>query len=694
MPPIVLENDMKPEFDWAFVGMGAGTGILLHQLHQRGLLEGKSIAILEPQSKTSDDKTYCFWAAESDEVMQIFDHLISNSWESVIIDDGHAESILPKKYHRIRSLDLYLATREIVNQVQGHFYPVELAEPAPSETNASGFFDLGLSNGQTICARQVFDSRPPQFAPETQADVLLVQSFVGYRVQLTSEDHEWDEKAFHMMDFHVDQGQGGEVQFMYVLPEGPRTGLVELTRFGEACLPLEEAQPVLQKYIHDRLGPFEIVETETGRIPMCKAPMAHHSLPQHPQWTPIGTRAGCVKPSTGYAFKSMLVHAHRICDQLEGRTPLSPSAPPPGNPRFAFYDHLLLLILRDRPALGKPIFQRLFKVKPARFILEFLDESTSLWGEVSMFAQLPKGPFLKAWWKRIQFAKRTPWISTAAWFSVVLLYHMVNVCFLPQTSEWAMNGIMLMGLMAVGIPHGALDAVTEMEVGGESPLRFYARYLGIMIAVLGLWWWTPTAALMLFLVASAWHFGQADGLMWSGGQASPAVNWAWGILLLGFILGTHVDETLRILEPLGVRIQVLEVVGQNTDAIHVVIWSLWFMGLLLSGLKRHVLALMTIVTLGFSATMPLLLAFGSYFVFHHSLNGWQHLRHGTGWSDGKLWRRGAPFTIGAFAFMAGAIALFMAWDQSFHRGVGAFFAALSALSLPHIWSSHAFLKSR
>lgn len=253
---------------------------------------------------------------------------------------------------------------------------------------------------------------------------------------------------------------------------------------------------------------------------------------------------------------------------------------------------------------------------------------------------------------------------------------------------------MLLGMLVVGMPHGALDATTGISMGGELPAGFYAKYLAIMGGMMMLWCWFPGVALTLFLLMSAWHFGQSDGVAWLHGKHSSLLNWSWGLLLLAFLLITHCQETLDILEPLlGRNPFWLEPIQSVAAQLFTSTWILWGIGVLIAAACRQWLIVSTLLVLSCTQSMPLLWAFGSYFIFHHSLHGWQHLRHGTGWSHWRLWKKGAPFTAGAFLFMGLAIGTYLATDSSWQMGIGAFFAALSALSAPHILFSHSFLIS-
>lgn len=663
--------------------MGGGTCALLILLHERGLLAGRRWAVIEPGEKRVDDKTYCFWSEKLRGPLAAFEPFIENEWSQVRIDGHPAAALAPVHYRRIRSLSLYAKCRAIIEEAGGHWFKAQLQTASAPSTQHPGHFELQLDTGEAIRAQRVFDSRPPQFIAESRTDVLLLQSFVGYRVEL-QEPRNWDLASFHMMDFHVPQGKQGDTQFMYTLPEGPNSGLIELTRFGQAPIRTSEAAGILDAYILDHFGPYTIHEVETGGIPMCIAPMAHEALPVHPRWTAIGTRAGRVKPSTGYAFKSMVHHAHAMCLALETNPSTAAALPAPRvSTRFAFYDRLLLLILRDRPHRGKPIFQRLFQAKSAPFILRFLDESTTLGEEALMFAKLPISDFLRACWWRLKDAAFA-WIPASAWLLAVAVMSWLSSTGHPSM-VLAGNTALLLGLAVIGIPHGALDAVTGIAWGGQRTSRFYLRYLSIMAATLLLWWGLPTVAVTVFVGASIWHFGQGDAVAWNVAQRR-AWTVAWGGLLFAFILGFHPDEVDQILSPLGIP-RLIPGIGAPPKVLQTALWigaaslgaaAVW---------RRQWPIFIALTALALTPRLPLLWAFGSYFVFHHSLMGWHHLRSRSGWSHGKLWRSGAPFTAGAFIFLIGG----GYWAAAEDVRWGVLFALLSAISLPHILESHRFL---
>ncbi len=217
------------------------------------------------------------------------------------------------------------------------------------------------------------------------------------------------------------------------------------------------------------------------------------------------------------------------------------------------------------------------------------------------------------------------------------------------------------------------------------------------------WLLAPVAGLALFLIYSAGHFGQADGQTW--GWSAPR-SWAWGASVLAYLLGTHGAETSVVVHALC---------GQHWT-LSLPPWSL-FLWLPWALREKNTSWQITLLWLVLSAWLPLLLAFGLYFIGQHSWNGWTHLQRGTGRTARSLWLQSLPFHLGAW-FLLG-LALWL-WPQfspfspsptvpaasyvaAFSAVTAAnsptadlpawaapFFVFLSCISFPHVWAMHRF----
>ena len=172
------------------------------------------------------------------------------------------------------------------------------------------------------------------------------------------------------------------------------------------------------------------------------------------------------------------------------------------------------------------------------------------------------------------------------------------------------NGLLFIGLATVGIPHGAVDHLLESGhwVSRSTP-RFILVYLAYSFAMALFWYLSPKLALCLFLFYSSWHFGQSDGEQWGFGSM---FSYLWGCTVLFYLLGTHYNETNEILKSIsGVTMPFSAPVWLITPFFFVAFY------------KRSYSYAITILWLLVSSQLPLMLAFGLYFIGQHSLTNWK-----------------------------------------------------------------------
>lgn len=245
----------------------------------------------------------------------------------------------------------------------------------------------------------------------------------------------------------------------------------------------------------------------------------------------------------------------------------------------------------------------------------------------------------------------------------------------PMIRDILGYGLLLPGLLTVGLAHGAVDQLTHSRSQQLPLLIFIARYLAWMAGMLLLWWWLPSLALGLFLLYSAYHFGEADLQEWQ--VHSPPLALIWGITVLGMLLSSHPQE----LAPIWTSLTGATLPQWN--------W-LWIAGglglvaLTLSLVYRRPAWTIVLLTVVVSYGLPLLMAFGLYFVGQHSINGWKHLHQGLEMSHFRLALKAAPYTLGAWLFLAAALA-WASTSPEWEHYAAAFFIFLSCLSLPHVW---------
>jgi lycopene beta-cyclase len=650
-------------YDIVFSGFGTSTCLLLIEMENKSLLDGKKSLIIDPSTKLENDKTFCFWATETDPIVQELKHIISHSWNKIQIDSAPASTISPLNYYHIKSIDLFNEAKAILQKHQIRHLTASVKTIYKEES-----FKVETNDNQAFESNWIFDSRPPDLSSVQKSTSFLYQSFIGFKVKLHSS--EFESSTYRMMDFEIPQGDS--TQFMYVLPYSKSTGLVEMTRFGKERITEEKATAELNIYIASNFGDFEVLEIERGVIPM--SPM----IPQMglvDKWVMIGTRAGNVKPSTGFAFKNMFLQAKEICDNQKLNHPHIKQ-----KRRFVLYDQLLLIILSLWPDLGKPIFQRLFTIQKPGFILKFLDEKTTVWEEAHLFSRLQIFTFLKAfvYWFFIELKR---FKSLSILLLISMLYILLDKTSALSTENLA-YGLLIIGLFAVGIPHGALDnLVSGLKNKNQNVWVFSLAYIGLMIPIFLIWNLLPLAGLVSFLLYSAWHFGQTDMVQWK--IHNTFLGLIWGTLFLGFLLLSHLNEFNQVL----LYFKIAPIKDSPIWNYLTSFFLLVSMGLAAYHKSREWFFMIVFIAL--SSFIPLIISFGLYFVFYHSWNGWAHLKKELAFSHRKMYLHSLPFNIGAILIFGLA---FLKMDQVFLENVSYFFVFLSCISFPHILLMHRFYK--
>ena len=668
-------QDHTTKVDYLFSGAGASATLLLLNMEKQGLLKDKKILIIDPDTKHNNDKTYCFWSEQNEPLTLLCRNLISHQWDEVSVNRNIKESLLPKKYFHISSIDVYKELRRIINQYNFQRIEGSVIEMLAIENGVKVITDSSVWESSLV-----FDSRPPKYLPPKNDDTHLLQSFIGYVI--TTDDPILNTNCMDLMDFNVDQL--GATQFMYVLPLGEGKMLVELTRFGIEAITQKEANSVLDLYITQRFGNYQILDIEIGCIPMSTADISVEYLPGV---IAIGGRAGAVKPSTGYAFKNMFNHTERLADSLKRNIKPAVIA---DSSRFRFYDRLLLLILTKHPSQGKPIFEALFKKNEIKNVFLFLDEKTTLIQDIRIFLTLPIKPFLKAvGWVVSSRMQRIliPFILLLLSLLLLLLFKTA-----PQLFNFVQITMFTAGMFLVGIPHGAVDHL--LETGNfKSRIKpgFVFKYIGMALFNLVIWIFFPTVALLFFIGYSAWHFGQNDWREWQPNDINSLKNYIWGIFIFGIILCGHITETNTILDNMNVfKLPLSDIEGKIVSTLiagAAIAWAIF---------KKRWRMFLSCIMLLVSIELPLISSFGLYFIGQHSLNGWSHLKQGMRVDNKSLYLKALPFTIGALVLFAAFIYLFKNnYLSEFNESlITIFFVFISCISFPHVMVMNLFYNLR
>ena len=383
-------------YNYTIIGAGASGLWLAYSLFKHGLLKDNTLVIVEQDTQKNNDRTWCYWAKEELEPKDFS----SKSWSysENYHNYSNTRSIFPYTYYHIRSQDFYQKIKAILSICKNitwlytSFQGYQLHDLVTVKTDEALWQTNKLFLSGLNINENVFSSGHLKTYLNNNSNhhILLWQSFAGWRIK--TEKPVFDKARMTIMDFNIPQNQ--HTQFMYVLPFTENEALVELTRFGETKLCLDDAKIILENYVAAKNTSYTIEETEIGNIPMTTHfDIKRKKLEKNESIIYLGTVAGAIKPTSGYGFKRMAKYA----DDLAIALALNLALPTQYRSwRFRVYDILLLQILEQHSNKGKQIFDALFKSQPVPKILKFLDEETTIWEEISIFSKLPILLFLKS----------------------------------------------------------------------------------------------------------------------------------------------------------------------------------------------------------------------------------------------------------------------------------------------------------
>jgi lycopene beta-cyclase len=670
-------------YDYLFVGLGASNSLAIIALLKNNSFLGKKIAIIEQSEKNENDKTYCFWAQPNDNIVLDLSTIISHRYDFLRVNQSLLQNIENQPYHYIKSIDLYNYTLEQVNLLGIPIF----------RDQVSNIFDAGANyviqtNKGRVEAKYVFDSRPPLNQTLGKNDIFLHQSFYGLHIRFSRDVFQKD--AFDMMNFNVEQHN--YTQFIYLLPFSSRDALIELTRFGAEKIDVNYAKEILHEQLINEYGDYEVLGDEIGSIPMTtfvNKPNASKGIIN------MGASANLIKPSTGYAFKNMYDNAQRLAENIKKLDdtdtaklihPLKPS-----KKRFLFYDRLLLIILLRWPHEGKRIFSRLYKRQTIQTIFLFLDEKTSLFQEIKIFASLPVLPFLKA---LVIHIKQESYIRYSLAILVTCIFWFFD--FSNQYTSLMSNLVLLVGFLYVGIPHGALDHLL-LKKKDSSVFFFVLKYLLIIALYFTLWYYLSLVSLILFVLFSSFHFGESE--YEEAKKKTTDIfhyvrNFMLGLSILFFIILTHVNEAITIIADLKALHPVL--LTFLNHPVYPLVFSILSISHIAIEAFRHrtysLVGLLLLLLLGIKA--PLIFAFGLYFIFQHSFNAWGHLQLGLNITESSLYQKALPYTLGAVGIFIGFLMFLSNTTIDTTSIISSMFIFLACISLPHFILMHLFYKPK
>ena len=255
-------------------------------------------------------------------------------------------------------------------------------------------------------------------------------------------------------------------------------------------------------------------------------------------------------------------------------------------------------------------------------------------------------------------------------------------------------------LILFGVPHGALDLYIDQHLhkSDSNQKLFLLKYIANIIVYALVWYFFPVAALVIFILITAYHFGEMD---WLGKTDNAVQKMAYsmiGLLWILLLLSKNISFALQIFirmersafnESQWTRLAhtIFPITLIGLAIVYVILF--FFKNYFFSKNKYYYYSLLQqIILILFAFYMPLWLCFAFYFGFWHSLLSFDKIRitfdmpnNLNGWKN--LLVKAAPFSIMAwFGFI---YITFLTLNSKDASGIFTLlFISLSVLALPHL----------
>ncbi len=341
---------------------------------------GDDLCLVEPSAKDTDDRTWSYWAKApllpgGLELASFGNLRLRNAGRSIGLPTA------PYSYYTLRSSAFYAYAKTRLAAVGVQWIRAAVTGFSESERCVR----VVLEGGGFLEADYALDGRPLRSdltLPHTNA---TLQHFGGWFVRTGTDTFEVGVATF--MDFRPDPLSGG-VLFFYLLPFSEREALVEVAVLSQNVWDEPEYDRALGDYLDGRFPGvrYDITEREYGVIPMTDE--ARWGSATGRIW-PIGTRAGWVQPSSGYAFTRTRRFGEELAQNLLSRRPKAwrPS------PLQQVFNSTMLSYILAKPERAGDFFLDLFARNGAKRTFDFLDERAGVVDTLRLMWSSPKLEF-------------------------------------------------------------------------------------------------------------------------------------------------------------------------------------------------------------------------------------------------------------------------------------------------------------
>lgn len=215
----------------------------------------------------------------------------------------------------------------------------------------------------------------------------------------------------------------------------------------------------------------------------------------------------------------------------------------------------------------------------------------------------------------------------------LFIYIVVNFMLLQIMSldiaiiEQVVHVFCIIGIATIGVAHGAIDDVLHGSREGKKRFYFIIKYVTVIVIIGILWLIFPDLAFLIFLSASAFHFGQTQltGLNLKSKSLSSILYFFWGsfVILSMFVFNKELLLQTNTYQSFLPRIYFYII--ENSKIFLIIVSSILSLLLIGSSLKRQLtfskvlleIYLLILICCSFLVLDPFI-AFSIFFILIHS----------------------------------------------------------------------------
>ena len=220
--------------------------------------------------------------------------------------------------------------------------------------------------------------------------------------------------------------------------------------------------------------------------------------------------------------------------------------------------------------------------------------------------------------------KSAPFIMSITFYILLfsnLIFFTISQ-FFPELFFEYQTPVALLLIALIGIPHGAVDHLLFLKKTNRNKTYFYSFYITLLVIYGISWIYFPMISLSLFLILSAYHFGQSQFEKYEvHALIKKVIGFTWGVVILSGLVVFNFKEIQLVLtdyDELNAFVHLFNFeFFKLTCSLSTVLFIL--ISLFSLNFVSFVKELIYISLIGITFLIqPLLLGFALFFIFNHS----------------------------------------------------------------------------